>query len=96
MFVSRWRRTTRWEFWPTLPIYLPVIPVIIIAALRHRSLTVVIAVNPGMPSGGFVLDSKSAILRELDELLDRPRPARRPSRDAVAGRSAADNNMPPA
>lgn len=66
LILSRWKRLTRWEYWPTLPLYLPVIPVIIWQALRHRSLTLFTAVNPGMPSGGFVLDSKSAILTALE------------------------------
>jgi len=64
--LGRWRRLTRWEFWPTVPIYLPVIPIVLWQALRHRSLTHVTAANPGMPSGGFVLDSKSEILRALE------------------------------
>ena len=48
------------------PLYLPVLPVVFWQAIRHRSLALVTAVNPGMPSGGFVLDSKADILRELE------------------------------
>ncbi len=62
LFYGKLRRLTRWEHWPTLPLYLPVLPAILVQAIRYRSLAVVTAVNPGMPSGGFVLDSKSDIL----------------------------------
>ncbi len=66
LLVGRFRRTVRWEYWPTLPLYLPILPVIIREAVRYRSLSLMTAVNPGMPSGGFVLDSKSTILRSLE------------------------------
>ena len=66
LLLGRIRRIVRWEFWPTLPLYFPVLPVIILEGIRHRSLSLVTLVNPGMPSGGFVLDSKSAMLRSLE------------------------------
>ncbi len=56
----------RWEYWPVLPLYLPVLPFILWEAVRHRSLGVVTAVNPGIPSGGFVGHSKSDMLRALE------------------------------
>jgi hypothetical protein len=34
-------------------------------ALRHRSLTLPTVANPGMDAGGFIGESKSAILRDL-------------------------------
>ncbi|MEO8658171.1 MAG: VTT domain-containing protein [Bryobacteraceae bacterium] len=58
-------RLTRWEFWPPYVAYLPLIPYLLFLAIRHRSLTVFSAVNPGMPDGGFVGESKSAILENL-------------------------------
>ena len=66
LFYGRYRRTVRWEYWPTLPLYLPVLPFILWQALRYRSLGLVTAVNPGIPSGGFVLHSKSDVLRGLE------------------------------
>lgn len=63
--MGRWKRLTRWEYWPTLPLYLPILPTVFWQAIRHRSLALVTAVNPGMPSGGFVLDSKADILSSL-------------------------------
>lgn len=65
LLYGRWRRLIRWEYWPSLPVYLPLTPVFILNALRHRSLMVVTLANPGMPSGGFVEDSKHDILQKL-------------------------------
>jgi membrane protein DedA with SNARE-associated domain len=59
------RRWTRWEFWPPWLAYLPVVPYILFLAIRHRSLTLFTAANPGIPSGGFVGESKSEILGHL-------------------------------
>jgi membrane protein DedA with SNARE-associated domain len=59
------RRRTRWEFWPPWLAYVPVVPYIAFLALKHRSPTLFTAANPGIPSGGFVGESKSAILSRL-------------------------------
>ncbi len=56
----------RWEFWPIWAVYLPLVPYLIYLALKHRSATVFLAANPGMDGGGFVGESKSEILRQLD------------------------------
>jgi membrane protein DedA with SNARE-associated domain len=61
----RLARYARWEFWPPWLAYLPVVPYLLWLALKHRSLTVFTAANPGIPSGGFVGESKSAILAHL-------------------------------
>ncbi len=65
MVLSRWYRMTRWEFWPMWLFYLPVFAYIVWLALRHRSLSVMTAVNPGLPAGGFVGESKIHILESL-------------------------------
>jgi membrane protein DedA with SNARE-associated domain len=59
------RRRTRWEFWPAWLAYIPVALYIAFLAVKHRSLTLFTAANPGIPSGGFVGESKSAILSSL-------------------------------
>jgi membrane protein DedA with SNARE-associated domain len=64
------RRRTRWEFWPAWMAYTPVVPYILFQGIRHRSLTLFTAANPGIPSGGFVGESKSAILANLDRVPD--------------------------
>jgi membrane protein DedA with SNARE-associated domain len=59
------RRRIQWEFWPPWLAYLPLAPYILYLGIRRRSLTVFTAANPGIPSGGFVGESKSAILSRL-------------------------------
>jgi len=61
-------RKVRWEFWPPWAAYLPLIPYFIWLAFKHRSLTVFTAANPGMPSGGFLGESKAQILEHLDRV----------------------------
>lgn len=57
----------RWEFWPSWAAYLPLIPYFVWLAVKHRSLTLFTAANPGIASGGLVGESKSRILRELGQ-----------------------------
>jgi pimeloyl-ACP methyl ester carboxylesterase/membrane protein DedA with SNARE-associated domain len=65
---GRWIRLTQWEFWPALPVYLPVLAYNCWLALRYRSLTVWAACNPGMsPASGLAMESKSQILASLNE-----------------------------
>jgi membrane protein DedA with SNARE-associated domain len=59
------RRRIQWEFWPMWLAYAPVVPYLIYLACKHRSLTLFTAANPGIPSGGLVGESKSAILSLL-------------------------------
>ena len=72
-FLARWGRVRRWEFWPPWLFYLPVVGWVLWLAVRHRSLTVFTAANPGFPDGGFVGESKSDILAAIK---DRSRVAR--------------------
>ena len=57
----------RWEFWPAWLAYLPLVPYVAFLALRHRSLALFTAANPGIETGGFVGESKSRILAYLGE-----------------------------
>jgi pimeloyl-ACP methyl ester carboxylesterase/membrane protein DedA with SNARE-associated domain len=59
------RRKLEWEFWPAWALYLPLAPWIAWLAVRHRGLTVFTAANPGIEAGGFVGESKTAILDQL-------------------------------
>jgi membrane protein DedA with SNARE-associated domain len=65
LLLSRWRRWTRWEFWPPWVFYPPLLAYLAWLGLRHRSLTVFTAANPGMPAGGFLGESKGDILDGL-------------------------------
>jgi membrane protein DedA with SNARE-associated domain len=68
LLLSRWRRLTLWEFWPVWLFELPVVLHGLGLGLRHRHLTIFTAANPGIPAGGFVEESKSAILGGLSGL----------------------------
>lgn len=68
--LGNWQRMVHWEFWPPLVFYPPLILYVIGLAFRHRSLTVFTAVNPGIPNGGFVGESKAEILSLLAESAD--------------------------
>lgn len=64
---GQWVRLTQWEFWPALPVYLPVFFYGCYLALRFRSARVWAACNPGMyPVSGLALESKSEILGALN------------------------------
>ncbi|MEM8866947.1 MAG: alpha/beta fold hydrolase [Verrucomicrobiota bacterium] len=64
---GRWIRLTRWEYWPALPIYLPVAIYALWLMLRYRSLTVWALCNPNMqPLSGLAMESKSVILSALN------------------------------
>ncbi len=67
LLLSWWRRKTRWEFWPMWAFYPPVVLYCAYLALKHRSLTLFTAANPGMFAGGFIGESKFDILQELSD-----------------------------
>jgi membrane protein DedA with SNARE-associated domain len=67
LLVGFLKRKIRWEFWPPWAAYLPVVPYLMYLAVKNRSLTLFTAANPGMPSGGFVGESKSQILQRLSQ-----------------------------
>src|SRR3954451_18008302 len=64
---SRVALLRRWEFWPAWAINAPVAAWIAGLAGYHRSLSVFTAANPGIEEGGFVGESKSAILARLPQ-----------------------------
>ena len=71
LLLSRWRRLTGWEFWPRWAFYPPIILHILWLTVRHRRLTLFTAVNPAIPGGGFVGESKAQILTGLAHAPDR-------------------------
>lgn len=66
LLVGGWRAKLHWEFWPVWVVYGALFPYLLWLSVRHRSLTVFCAANPGMPAGGVVGESKSAILAALE------------------------------
>ncbi len=69
-FVGFLKRRVQWEFWPMWATYLPLVPYLVFLAIKHRSLTLFTAANPGIPSGGLVGESKSQILRHLSQVAE--------------------------
>lgn len=65
LLLSRWRRLRHWEFWPLWVVQLPIVAWVLLLGLRHRSSTLFTAANPGIPDGGFIGESKAAILEAL-------------------------------
>lgn len=72
--AGRLARALHWEFWPPWIFYVPVAGWIAWLSVRHGGFGRVAAVNPAIPTGGFVGESKLAILEGLG--LDDPRVAR--------------------
>ncbi len=60
--VLRWKHH---EFWPMWFFYPPVALYGLYLAVRHRSATALLHVNPGMPTSGIIGESKADILRSL-------------------------------
>jgi len=65
LLVSTWRRTVRWEYWPPYVFYVPVALYVCWLGVRHRGLTLFTSANPGIEAGGFINESKAAILVRL-------------------------------
>jgi len=70
MLYSSWQRMRKWEFWPPIIFYPPLIVYLIYLGIKYRSLTLFTAVNPAIPASGFVGESKSEILRDLSKQSD--------------------------
>ena len=60
--VDRWSRP---EFWPSTLVYAPLVPWILWLAAKHKGIGTIGAANPGLEDGGFVGESKFAILASL-------------------------------
>lgn len=65
MALGRWRRITKFEYWPRWAFYAPVVLFNVGLAVRYRSLTTFTLANPAMPLGGLTGESKTAILNAL-------------------------------
>lgn len=71
LLLGWWRRLVRWEFWPRWALNPPVVAWVLLLGLRHRCLSLFTAVNPAIPSGGFLGESKMDILRGLAPASDK-------------------------
>ena len=67
LLLCAWRQATWYEFWPMWLAYPPVVlQVLYLMIVRYGGKPVFTAVNPAMPSSGFIGDSKSDILDGLN------------------------------
>lgn len=64
--LGRLRCVTRWEFWPAWAFYPPVLMYLLYLGIKHQNFTLFTAVNPAIPDGGFIGESKYEILRALE------------------------------
>ncbi len=65
LWRGRLLRVRHWEFWPMWAFYPPLALYILWQGLRRGSLTAFTAINPAMPLGGLLGESKSDILDGL-------------------------------
>ena len=65
LLAATWRRTVRWEYWPPFVFYAPVALYVLWLGIRYRGLTLFTAANPAIEAGGFINESKAAILEGL-------------------------------
>ncbi len=63
---GRLTRLRYWEFWPPWAVYPPIFLYVFWLGIRHRSLTLFTAANPAIHAGGFIAESKSDILDNLN------------------------------
>jgi hypothetical protein len=62
-----WIKLTQYEYWPWWLLYLPLLPVWLLDALRTGNFRYFMAVNPCMPNGGFYGADKKVILDAVPE-----------------------------
>lgn len=65
--VIRLHKQVRYEYWPGWKFYLPMVPYWLYLMAKYRSTTLWTLVNPCMPDGGVVGESKSDILSRIDD-----------------------------
>jgi hypothetical protein len=86
-----------WEYWPTWLATPPVIAIYLWFALRARHLVFFSNVNPGIPMGGIVGESKKAILDQIPpEYLPKTVfiPARTPKAQVLSAVQASELSFP--
>ena len=62
---GRFAKLFKWEFWPPVVFYAPVVFKYALLAIKYRSLTLPSLANPGMDLGGLIGESKYQTLAEL-------------------------------
>lgn len=69
LLVSKWRRISRWEFWPYyVTNSVTFLYVLYLGCFRYRRPTLFTAVNPSIkPDSGFIGERKSSIFNDLSQ-----------------------------
>ncbi|MBO6793367.1 MAG: VTT domain-containing protein [Balneolaceae bacterium] len=67
LLFGKFRRIMSWEFWPLWVLYSPVLVYAVFLWIKHKSITLVTLANPVIEFGGFAGESKSEILRSLNQ-----------------------------
>lgn len=67
LLFGKWNRLVKWEFWSLPIVYTPVMFYIMWLWVKYKSITLFVASNPGIETGGFIKESKSAILDGLKQ-----------------------------
>jgi hypothetical protein len=62
-------RVIHWEYWPQNLVYAPIIPIYLYYAAQKRTPFFNIAANPFMENGGFLMESKYEIYKQLPQEL---------------------------
>lgn len=58
-----------WEYWPQWLVYTPVAPVYLYYAIKARTPFFMVAANPSMENGGYIMESKFTIHKQLPQQL---------------------------
>lgn len=64
LFIAKF---SKYEYWPWLLFYIPVLPYWLYLALKNKSLAYFTVANPGIELGGFYGESKTEILSLIDK-----------------------------
>ncbi|NDV62381.1 hypothetical protein G0Q06_07965 [Puniceicoccales bacterium CK1056] len=63
---GKWMRAVRWEFWPVWQVnWAVLLHVVYLGLVRYRRPMLVTAVNPCMPHGGIIGESKGALMQTI-------------------------------
>jgi hypothetical protein len=62
-------KVIHWEYWPQYVLYAPIFPVYLYYAFKCKTLYFPIAANPTMENGGYLMESKNTIYKQLPQHL---------------------------
>lgn len=66
LLYGKFQRLINWEFWSPYILYSPIVIYSLYLWIKFKKITIPTAANPGIPEGGFIHESKSAILDKIN------------------------------